>query len=168
MSYRVEPLATEHDLAGFSSGNDDLDRWLIRHAGTARGHGTRTYVLVPADSEQVVGYFAVAPHLIEREEVPTRIGRGAPRQIPAILLAKVALRRDLQGRGLGSELLVRAIEVIVEAARSAGGKLIVVDAVDADAVGFYEAHDFQSLPGNERRLVIKLSTAAGAVGLPWP
>lgn len=44
-----------------------------------------------------------------------------------------------------------------------------VDVVDNDqARSLYEYHDFQPLPGNSRRLVMKLSTAAKAIGIDWP
>lgn len=166
MTYRVEPLA-DHELDNFECGNDELDDWLARHARAATGHGTRTYVLVD-DETKVRGYFAIAPHFLERADAPPRIGRGASRQIPAILLAKLALDRSLQGDGVGGELLVFALETIVEAARRAGGRLILVDAIDENATRFYEHHDFQAIPGNDRRLVLKLSTAAKALGLVWP
>lgn len=166
MSFRVESLG-EHDLEGFQCGVEELDEWLIRHAVTATGQGTRTYVLVDAGAS-VVGYFAITPHLLRREEAPSRIARGAPREIPAILLAKLALDRSQQGSGLGSELLVSAIGTIVEAARRVGGRLIIVDAINDQARSFYAHHDFQPLPGNDRRLVMKLSTAAKALGADWP
>lgn len=166
MTFRVEPL-DEHALEGFRCGIDELDEWLIHHARTATGQGTRTYVLVD-DGGSVVGYFAITPHLVRREEAPTRIARGAPREIPAILLAKLAVGREQQGSGLGSELLVSAITTIVEAARRAGGRLIVVDAINDKARSFYEHHDFEAVPGNDHRLVMKLSTAAKALGVPWP
>ena len=166
MTYRVEPL-DDQDLGEFSCGNDELDEWLRRHADTATGQGTRTYVLVD-DAGSVVGYFAVAPHLIERDEAPRRLSRGAPHQIPAILLAKLALHRSLQGQGLGSELLVHALDTVIAAARRAGGRVVLVDAIDENAQRLYEHHDFQTLPGRDQRLVMKLSTAAKALGVPWP
>jgi GNAT superfamily N-acetyltransferase len=166
VTFRVEPL-DEHEVESFQSGVEELDQWLIQHARTAAGQGTRTYVLVHADAS-VVGYFAITPHLLRRDEAPSRIARGAPREIPAILLAKLALDRSQHGSGLGSELLVSAIATIVEAARRAGGPLIVVDAISDQARRFYEHHDFQPLPGNDRRLVMKLSTAAKAIGVDWP
>jgi len=165
--YRVEALRAVHDLEPFNCGKPALDEWLKRHARSAQGQGTRTSLLVDGD-ETVVGYFAIAPHLLEREDLPARIGRGAPRQIPAILLAKLALHQRAQGSGLGRALLVHALERIVDAARQAGGKLIVVDAIDGEAAGFYEHHDFVRLPGNPERLVMKMSTAARALGVAWP
>jgi GNAT superfamily N-acetyltransferase len=166
VSYRVEPLG-DHDLAPFSSGHAELDDWLRRHARTATGQGTRTTVLVDRDG-RVVGYFALAPHLLVREEAPPQLARGAPRQIPAILLAKLALDASVQGEGLGSELLLRALDTTVTAARQAGGRVVLVDAIDEGARAFYEHHDFRPLPRRPDRLVMKLSTAAAVLDRPWP
>ncbi|HVR79941.1 MAG TPA: GNAT family N-acetyltransferase [Acidimicrobiia bacterium] len=166
MSLRVEPLG-DHDVEGFRCGFGELDDWLIRHARTATGQGTRTYVMVDVENS-VVGYFAISPHLLERDEAPSRIARGAPQQISAILLAKLALDHSHQGSGLGSELLVFALSTIVDAARRVGGRLVVVDAINEEARRFHQHHDFQPLPGNEHRLIMKLSTTAKALGVDWP
>lgn len=167
MTLRVEPLG-DHDLNSFSCGNRELDDWLKHHARTATGHGTRTFVLVDDAAGSTVGYFALAPHLLTRDEAPPKLARGAPREIPAILLAKLALDRSLQGHGIGAELLVHALTTIVGAARKAGGRVVLVDAIDDAARAFYEHHDFRPLPGQAARLVMKLSTAAKALGLDWP
>jgi len=166
VTYRVEPLA-DHDLTEFDCGNAELDDWLRRHARTATGQGTRTYVLVDRDG-LVVGYFALAPHLLVRDVAPPRLARGAPQQIPAILLAKLALDSTIQGRGLGAELLVQALDTVLVAARRAGGRVVLVDAIDDEAQAFYERHDFQLLPSHPQRLFMKLSTAAKALGMNWP
>lgn len=167
MTYRVEPLDEDHDPVGFRCGSTELDDWLRDHARTATGQGTRTYVVLD-ESEHVVGYFAIAPHTIDRDALSKKTGRGAPRHIPAILLAKLALAEDLQGRRLGSELLVIALDTIIDAARRAGGKLVVVDAIDDAAAAFYAHHEFEPIPENSHRLVRKLSTIARALGEPWP
>ncbi len=167
MSYSVEPLSDAHDFASFRCGRAELDEWLARHARNAVGQGTRTYVLL-GESRLLAGYFAIAPHLVERDELPRRIGRGAPSKIPAVLLAKLALDKRLHGQGLGAELLVWALTTIVSAARAAGGKLVVVDAIDDAAASFYLRHDFQVVSGDPHRLVMKISTAARALDLSWP
>lgn len=167
MTWKVEALADSHPLDSFDCGNDNLNAWLRNHARHATRQGTRTYVVID-DNDRVVGYFSLAPHLIERDETPRTIGRGAPRQIPAILLAKLALDRAVQGCGLGRELLVVALTAIVDAARLAGGKVVVVDAIDEAAAAFYEHHDFVAIPDSRHRLVLKLSTIASALDLAWP
>jgi len=164
----VQPLHDRHRIDTFNCGRAELTSWLLEHARHATRQGTRTYVLVGSGAVEVCGYFAVAPHVVQKDELPRRIGRGAPRRVPAVLLAKLALDVRAQGRGLGRELLIRALDTIVASARVAGGKLVVVDAVDRDAARFSEHHDFQPIPGNPHRLVLKLSTVADALGVEWP
>jgi len=168
LTHRVEGLRDDHRLDQFACGKAPLDEWLKQHARNAAGQGTRTYVLIDTENHSIVGYFAIAPHLVERDEVSPKIGRGAPRQIPAILLAKLALDQDSHGSGLGRVLLVRALEKIVDAAKHAGGKLVVVDAIDDEAADFYKHHDFEPLPVNPHRLLMKISTAARALDIDWP
>lgn len=168
MTFRIEPLADHHHLDDFQSGHRALDEWLRLYARHATGQGTRTYLLIDAATQEVAGYFAIAPHLVERDDLPGKVGRGAPLRIPAILLAKLALGQPHHGRGLGAELLLGALRTVLGAARRAGGKLVIVDAVDEEAARFYERHDFVPLPGDARRLVLKLSTVAAALNEPWP
>jgi GNAT superfamily N-acetyltransferase len=168
VSYRVEPFAAGHDLDAFDCGHDALNGWLRQHAGLATGQGTRTYLLIDEGTDVVVGYFALAPHLLERDDAPPGVRRGAPQRIPAILLAKLALDTSLQGQGLGAELMIHALTTIVAAARAAGGRVVVVDAIDENAASFYRAHDFKPSPADPRRLIMKLSTAAHGLGLAWP
>jgi len=168
VSHRVEALGAHHELETLRCGEPTLDEWLCRCARNAAGQGTRTYLLVAEPGNQVAGYFAVAPHLLGRGGEPKSVTRGAPQRIPAILLAKLALDERLHGRGLGSELLIHALGTIIAAARTAGGRIVIVDAIDEAARAFYRAHDFRGVPSNPHRLVIKLSTAASALGVPWP
>jgi hypothetical protein len=66
----------------------------------ATGQGTRTYLLITQATGVVGGYFAIAPHLLERDDTPPGVRRGAPKRIPAILLAKLALDESLHALGL--------------------------------------------------------------------
>jgi len=168
LTHRVAALRDSHVLDQFACGKPPLDEWLKQHARNDTDQGTRTYVVVDTGDKSIVGYFAIAPHLLERDAVSPQIGRGAPRQIPAILLAKLALEQRSQGAGLGRVLLVRALEKIIDAAKQAGGKLVVVDAIDDEAAAFYEHHGFVRVPSNPHRLLMKMSTAARELDIPWP
>jgi len=163
----AEALREDHPLGGFTCGNDELDDWLKRTAWNATLAGTaRTRVWVD-DTGTVVAYFATAPHVVQRDAMPTRLSRGAPATIPCYLLAKLALATHLQGHRLGSVLLADALDLLVDAARAVGGKFIVVDAIDEPARRFYEHHGFKPTPV-ERRLYLKASDAAASLTKPWP
>jgi GNAT superfamily N-acetyltransferase len=163
-----ERIRPDHDLAKFASGHGDLDAWLRKHAVHSDATGTaRTYVWLDEEGD-VSAYYSLTPHLVRRAELSVKQGRGSPDAIPAILLARLALDRALQGTGLGSVLVADALGIAVEAIRKAGGRLIVVDAIDERAAGFYAHHGFTPVPENPHRLVLKARTAARSLGLEWP
>ena len=164
---RAERLSAKHAVHGFVSTNADLDSWLWNAALTADRAGTaRVYVWADED-ERVAAYFAIAPHTIRRDDVPSTVGRGAPVTIPAFLLARLALARSMQGRGMGGELLVAALGTTLDAVRLGGGRVIVVDAIDAKARTFYEHYGFRAVEPVGGRLVMKASTAAASLGVEW-
>jgi GNAT superfamily N-acetyltransferase len=153
---RLERLADRHQVDEFDCGNAALDRWLRESARTADRKGVaRVYVWAESDG-RVAAYAAIAPHVIERESVPRRLGRGDPDQIPAVLVAKLALDKGLHGRGLGSQLLIGVLGVIAEAADRAGGRYVVVDAADQSAAAFYQRHGFRAGPDPDR-LVLRVA-----------
>jgi len=152
-----EPLAASHSLDGFESRVVSLDAWLGAHAAHAQAMRTaRTFVWHTGD-QRVVAYFSLAAHLVVRADLPRRIGRGSPDTIPAVLLARLALDRSLQGEGLGGELLWDALTRAVAASAIAAARVVVVDAIDERASSFYRHHGFVPVPGDPHRLVQKIS-----------
>jgi GNAT superfamily N-acetyltransferase len=164
LAFTSEALREHHDTTRLDSGNVDLDRWLRDHAlHTGAMNTGRTFVWHLGD-EVVVAYFTLAAHLVARESLTKRTGRGSPNVIPAILLARLALDRSLQGRHLGAELLWDALGRAVAANRQAAARLVVVDAIDEQAASFYEHFGFEPIPGNATRLIQKMSSIEAALG----
>lgn len=162
--YRSGRIAAAHDLSALRSGNETLDGWLRNAVLTADAMGTaRTYVWTGVDGT-VVGYFSLCPHEVRRDVLPAALfAHGSPYAVPAILLARLALDVSLQGRGLGTDLLLDALSRAAEAVEIVGGRLIVVDAIGADAARFYEHHGFSAVPSRPARLFRKASDVAAAV-----
>lgn len=168
MAFTPDRLGTEDDVSQFSCGNEALDAWLRRCRDADRAGTTRVYTWRDDDG-RIVAYFATAPHLVHRADVPGALARGAPDNIPGILIAKLALSEDLHGRGLGGALLADALEVCLAAIRTAGGRLVIVEAIDDQAQKFYEHLGFVGLSEDPRRLLyIKASSVAKSLGMDWP
>lgn len=162
MRFVSEQLSDAHHLDGFSSGRPEPDRWLVEHAFEAAKRRTaRTFVWHRGD-DVVVGYYSLTGHLLQREELPRSLGRGGPRQIPAVLLARLALDQSLHGQGLGGALLAEALGRVLAATETVAARFVVVDAIDEDAARFYEHHGFTQIPGT-LRLVQKVSDIAAAI-----
>ncbi len=149
---RLERLGHHHDLGGFESGNAELDDWLGRHAVPAQEmDSARTFVLIRND--RVVGYFSLTMGSVRRADAPAKLVRGLPGYpIGMVLLARLAVAHQDQGKGIGALLLAEALRKAVTAGEAVAARLVVVDAVDDDAVRFYERNGFVSAPGHRLRL----------------
>jgi len=159
-----EALEDHHDLSAFASGKPSLDSWLAEQArGAEARRVARTFVWHPGDGV-VVAYYSLATHVLVKDQLPLALGRGSPERIPAALLARLALDRRIQGRGLGTVVLAEALGRVVEATKVVAARFVVVDAIDDEASRFYEHHGFRAVPGT-RRLVQKLSDVAEALGV---
>jgi GNAT superfamily N-acetyltransferase len=75
-----------------------------------------------------------------------------------VRLGRLAVGRDLQGRGFGKILLIAALQKFLEIFNSAGGIGLFVDAKDQNARRFYEHFGFVSLPSNELELFLPVAT----------
>ena len=101
-------------------------------------------------------------HEVAKVDLPKRVGRGGPDRVPAVLLARLALDRELHGQRLGAHLLVDVFGRVVEASMKVAVRVVVVDAVDAEAVAFYERFGFVSVPEHPHRLFQKMSDIEAA------
>jgi hypothetical protein len=162
-------FADRFDLTGFDCDHDEYNRWLIHHAATAVRAGTAgVYLLIEriADSERVVGYHAIAPTSVVRQDLPRKAVGGSPDPVPAFLIARLALDHSHQGDKAGrwgTQLIVDALRRILAAASVSGGRIIIVDADNAELVPFYRAHDFLPTQSHQLRLYMKVSTARKAI-----
>jgi GNAT superfamily N-acetyltransferase len=141
----VRLLRPDDDRSAFCSGDVDLDRFFTRFAGQNqfRHHIGATYVAV--EGGRVLGFATVAPGEVEVKDLP-EISRGRfPRYpLPVLRLARLAVDREAQGRGIGSLLLVTVFELAHELARTVGCVGVVVDA-KAPAMPFYARLGFRPM-----------------------
>ncbi|CAN5688403.1 hypothetical protein BH10CYA1_BH10CYA1_03930 [soil metagenome] len=92
---------------------------------------------------------------ISGDTAPERMtkGLGAYSAIPVIILARLAVDRSMQGKGLGNKgLLKDALYRAYSASQLAGLRAFVVHAKNDEAKAFYEQHDFELLPENPLHL----------------
>ncbi len=157
-------MKTTDDLAGFDCGVPALDEWLRQFALSDQGAGASvTYVL--ERGQQIVGFYTLAPHAIEPDEAPRRLGAGLPRQrsIPVILLARLGLDRSVHGTGLGGDLLKDALARCAAAADDIGGRAVLVHAKDEGAAGFYQRYGFVPLEQNPNHLYVLMKDLRASI-----
>jgi ribosomal protein S18 acetylase RimI-like enzyme len=169
-SHRIVKLAPGFDLRAFDCGEPAYNEWLVHHAAGAIESGSAAVHLLvetsldPDRAERVVGYFAICPTLVVRDDAPKQVRRGLLRSAPGWLLAKLALDRSLRGdpdHQWGRQLLREALVTIIAAAEVGGGQVIVVDPDNAGLVSWYAANGFFSTGGPDLRMYLKVATARG-------
>ena len=140
-------LTSRHDLEDFQSGEEALDSWLQNRALDNMETGaSRTYVICPSDSRKVIGYYAICMGQIFNQEVTGSMRRNMPRQIPSVILGRLAIDKKWQGKGLGKALLQDAVQRSARAAQEVSARLLIVHAISAQAETFYLHHGFIRLP----------------------
>lgn len=134
------PYHRRYERSSFDCGEPELDVWLQEHATQAQKRDSaRTYVAL--DGERVVGYYAVCAYSLEPDVIPAALKLGRF-NVPAILLARLAVDSAYQGRGLGGVLLIDALVKAATVAATAGTNLVVVHALHEVAAAYYEKHGF--------------------------
>lgn len=169
-AYRVIKLAPGFDLGAFDCGEPSYNEWLIRHAAASVSAGVcAVYLLLETtdDRARVVGYYAINPTQVVRDDLPRPLARGGPQTVPAWKLGKLAVHVDLRAdpdAQWGRHLLRDALETVVRVADDGGGKVIVVDADNAGLLGFYLRNGFKSTGvDDDLALYMKVSTARAAL-----
>lgn len=157
-------LERADDRTGFLSGADDLDEWFTRYAWQNQQAGNAVTYVATVDDE-IVGFYALCVAGVSREHVPAVFGRGRPGVIPCILLARLAVDRRAQGRGLGAALFRDAIARAVSSSTAIGAAALLVHARDDDARNFYLHHaDLLESPLAPLQLVLPMKVAGTLLG----
>ena len=155
---QVEKLRRDHLVKKFKSGEHSLDLFLARHAlKNQEMDSSQTYVVHRSGS--VVGYYSLTVGSVNKhEDCPPAITENMPSSypIPVILLARLAVDRAEQGRGLASALIKDAFLRIVSAAEIVGARAVLVHAISQAATTFYEHFSFEEFPKGTRQLMLSI------------
>ena len=156
---RPEPLGVEHQLEGFDCGKPALDDWLLRHARQAQGSGSAK-TFVAAEGARVAGYFSLTVGQVDTLDAPERIRKGMGQYpVPVLILARLAVSRQDQGRGMGFGLLQDAIRRTMLIAEQAGIRAMLTHPIDEEAAKFYTRFGFIASPLREQQLLLLLKDA---------
>ena len=161
---RIEKLQRTHEVEAFTCGQPELDRFLIRHALQAQqANSSQTYVGV--SGQTVVGFYTIVAGEVRRSDAPERVVKGMPRHpIPLLVLARLAVHSEWQGRGIGAGLLLDALGRTLQVADIVGVRSLAVHAKDDSAAAFYRHFGFVPSPTDRRHLFMLIKDIRAAAG----
>lgn len=160
--YLFERLdSTKHSRENFSCGEPDLDSFLQKQASQSQGKSiSATHVLLAAGDEanHIIGFITLVTANMPLSQWPMKKPTNKP-EMPAILIARMAVDSRYQNAKLGRFLLLSAFNFASQVDQISGCHVIIVDAKNDKAREFYIKHGFEPLPTNEQRLIMPLSKA---------
>jgi predicted GNAT family N-acyltransferase len=163
---RVALLGEEHDRGSFTSGVEALDRYLKTQAGQdVRRKANAVFILSEVgEPTHILGYYTLCAMAISQGDVPATARKDVARYplVSATLIGRLAIAKDRQGQRLGAVLLADALRRAFESASTVGSSMVIVDALDEPAAGFYAAHGIVRLP-DSLRLVLPMRLAGGTL-----
>lgn len=154
-----EPLTAAHVVDGFDCGVRELNDWLQRRALANQFTGaTRSFVATDQD-QRVLGYYALAAGAVMREDATAAVRNNMPDPVPVIVLARLAVDLNQQGRRLGAALLQDAVQRVAGISGQVGARALLVHALDERAADFYRHYGFQDSPIQSMTLMLRLAGA---------
>ena len=142
----VRKLLATDQVEAFDCGEQALNQFLRRYAlVNQKADSAQTYVCCRDDT--VVGFYSLAVGSVEPQTAPSRVIKGLARHpMPVMILARLAVDKAHQRKGLGRALLKNALLRTAQAADIAGIRCLLVHAKDDAARRWYESWEFE--PGS--------------------
>lgn len=144
---RMERFGRSHRrlVKDFSNQHASLERYIKRFAlrHDEKDLLSRTWLAISGqgDHTRLAGFYSLAFVSVERAQVDSieSLARLPSFPIPGVLLAQLAVDRRVQGQGLGRFLFEEALAHALRIRHDViSCRLFVTDAIDTEAVGFYE------------------------------
>ena len=165
-AWHEEPIAKKHNRADFDCGQPELNGFLRDYARQSHERGAaKTFVAIDdADGKTVYGYYSLSPASVEYARTPELARRGLGRyDIGAFRLGRLASRIDLQGQGLGGQLLLAAGRRCLRVAAEVGGTAMLIDAKNETVAAWYVSYGATPLLDAPLTLLLPLDVVAAAL-----
>jgi GNAT superfamily N-acetyltransferase len=138
----------------FDCGHPDLNQYLQHYALINQKAGSsKTYVC--CNDSKVVGFHSLTAGSVELHKPPPRVTKGLARHpVPVIILARLAVDKSHQKKGLGRALLKDALLRTLSASEVVGIRALLVHAKDETARTWYLDWDFEPSPTDPLHLFL--------------
>jgi GNAT superfamily N-acetyltransferase len=165
VAWHEEPISKKHDREAFDCGDEALNEFLRRYARKSHERGgAKTFLAIGNLDKTIFGFYSLSPASVHYARTPEIVRRGLARHdVPGFRLARLAVDRRWQGRGIGGQLLLAAGRRCLLAAAEVGGVVLVIDAKNERAGKWYASYGAVPLLDAPFTLVLPLATIEAAL-----
>ena len=148
----IEKLNRFHKKDGFDCGHELLNDFLKKYAYQNQHRYLVGVTYVIHINNQIIGYITLTASSIRK----ITLNKNKPYEdIPILRLARLAVDKNYQNKGIGKKLLKFAVYKALELKENFGCVGIVADAKE-EAVGFYKKFGFIGIQSIERSLTFPM------------
>ena len=160
----VHKLSAADSVEFFDCDLSDLNQFLQRYAlVNQKANSVQTYVC--CKDGKVAGFYSLTVGSVKYEEAPHRVVKGLSRYpVPVMILARMAVDKTHQGKGLGRGLLKDALLRTLQVSDIAGIRALIVHAKNDAARQWYIEWEFEPSPTDPFHLFLMLKDLKAIVG----
>ena len=165
MNFNLVPIkdVPKPKLKKFDCGIEVLNEFLSRYSlkNDTLGIG-KTFVAFD-EKEEIAGFFTLATAQVVYEDIPDNYRTKLTKYpIPSLRIARLAVGKNQQGKGIGKWLLKQIFIKIIHVADITGLYFIIVDAKESSK-GFYEHYGFTKFNDREFSYFLPVGTVRKAM-----
>lgn len=160
-----------HDRSAFSCGFAPIDHFLKSSlSGQTKAGMVAAWIATASEDPAVLGFYTLGALAVRSDLGPKAWQRTRVPDVPVIYIRAIAVRHDLQGKGLGTALVIDAMRRCLGIAVEMGAAAIVLDVLEDDHFDqrrrFYDGLGFRPLgdPLNPTRVFISMADVQATLG----
>jgi GNAT superfamily N-acetyltransferase len=155
--FETVPLNSSHKRISFTCEESTLTDYLKKQAGQDVKRKVAACFVHEDAGGIVKGYYTLSADSIDRSILPDKLGTKLPyKDLPVILLGRLARDGKFKGQGIGELLLADALRRAWQTSSAIGAWAVVTDPINAKAAEFYERFGFIRLESG--RMFVPMAT----------
>lgn len=154
---RIMPINNSHDCNRFDCGDQAVNASLRQLTSGSGDSGSYPVFAAVDELEFINGFYSLTASNIEFAEIPKNLAQKiSTYPVPTIIIDTIAVHKTLQGKGVGSRLLIDALQRIHHAVNEMDVMVILVEAKNDRLRAFYLHYGFIPLTGSGSRLFLPM------------
>lgn len=162
MALTIEPFDSDkYNRSNFSCRKEILDSYIHKQASQdLKRKIAMVFVLIDSPDSNIIAYYTLSAYTVQITELSQSFAKKLPRYplLPATLLGRLAVDYRYQGQGFGELMLIDALKKALSATTNVASLAVVTEALDAEAVRFYQKYGFQPFQNHPMKLYLPMKT----------
>ena len=154
--YILKTLQNTSDTTSFDCGDSDLNEFLKEDAVNNKNDWLSVTKILCED-EKIIGFFTITPDTLHKGRInlQDKLQGYQYGKYPAIKLARLAVDKQYQGKGIGKLLMKSFFKIARDIVDFEGGRFITVDAKQ-NAVTYYRQYGFVHALGKANETIVPM------------